>query len=217
MSGAASGGETAALSHYRTLRERILAGDIDAETRLYESALTDDLGTSRTPIREALAMLERDGILKRERRGYRVHERTEQEILDYFDVRGALEATSAEAAATRATELERARMTAILREARESEDTAVRESLHGEWHRALILASHNAALADFVARAETLISLHRRPWERSIAGTEGSQAEHESILDAVLERDPELARQRMAAHMARARDYQLLLLSTRRG
>lgn len=206
-------GETAALAHYRTLRERILDGEIDGGTRLYESALTEELGTSRTPIREALAMLEKDGILKRERRGYRVHERTAQEVLDYFDVRNALEAACAEAAALRANELERAQMVAILRRAAAEPDLDQRAVIHNEWHRALLSASHNAALADFVLRAETFIRLHRAPWERTIAGTTESQDEHQGVLDAVLARDPELARQRMAVHMARARDYQLLRLA----
>ncbi|GAA2224609.1 GntR family transcriptional regulator [Herbiconiux moechotypicola] len=201
--------ETAASAHYRTLRERIIAGDITSETRLYESALTGDLGTSRTPIREALSLLEKDGILVRERRGYRVRERTLQEVLDYFDVRGALEAAAAEAAALRATELERAQMSAMLQRADAEPDEATRARIHDGWHQALHRASHNDALIEFIARAETLIALHRRPWVSSIAGTAESQAEHQGILDAVLARDPALARSRMAAHMSRARDYQL--------
>ena len=208
--------ETAALAHYRTLKGRILAGEIGADVRLYESALTEELGTSRTPIREALTMLERDGILKRERRGFRVHERTAQEVLDYFDVRNALEAASAEAAATRATELDRAEMTAMLRKARAETDRAARAEIHGQWHNALIRSSGNAALREFITRAETLISLHRRPWETTIAGTDESQNEHEAILQAVLDHRPDQARQLMAAHMARARDYQLLQLVARR-
>ncbi|GAA3633732.1 GntR family transcriptional regulator [Kineosporia mesophila] len=207
--------ETASLTHYHTLRQRILAGEIDSGARLYESSLTTDLGTSRTPIREALAMLERDGILKRERRGYRVHERSAQEILDYFDVRNALESASAEAAALRATELERAEMVAMLKAAAQEEDPVVRAGIHHEWHRALLRSSHNPALADFIDRAEVLISLKRKPWQNSVAGSGESQAEHQAVLDAVLAREPETARRLMAAHMSRARDYQLLLLTAR--
>lgn len=205
--------ETAALAHYRTLRERIIAGEIGAERRLYESGLTDELGTSRTPIREALTMLEKDGILTRERRGFRVRTRTLQEVLDYFDVRGALEAAAAEAASLRATELERAQMSAMLRDAAGTTDVAVRAVIHQRWHHKLHASSHNAALVDFITRAETMISLHQRPWTTSIAGTSDSQSEHEEVLDAVLRRDPELARERMARHMTRARDFQLRTLS----
>ncbi|WP_159501105.1 GntR family transcriptional regulator [Microbacterium sp. 18062] len=205
--------ETAAAAHYRTLRERIIAGEIGPERRLYESALTDELGTSRTPIREALAMLEKDGILARERRGYRVRERTMQEVLDYFDVRGALEAAAAEAAADRATPLERAQMVAFLKSAAAASDEAERSELHQQWHRTLHRASHNEALVEFITRAETLVSLHRRPWASSISGSMQSQEEHEAVLDAILARDPELARREMAMHMARGRDFQLRLLT----
>ncbi|MHC9043152.1 GntR family transcriptional regulator [Microbacterium saperdae] len=205
--------ETAAMTNYRTLRERIIAGDIDIERRLYESALTTELGTSRTPIREALTMLEKDGILTRERRGYRIRRRSTQEILDYFDVRGALEAASAEAAALRATELERAQMVALLRSAAAEADDVIRSRIHQQWHHKLHEASHNEGLVDFITRAETMISLHRQPWRVSIAGSNDSQAEHEHILDAVLQRDAELARRRMVDHMSRARDFQLQALS----
>ncbi|MBT0768701.1 GntR family transcriptional regulator [Kineosporia sp. J2-2] len=207
--------ETASLAHYNTLRQRILAGEITPDMRLYESSLTTELGTSRTPIREALAMLERDGILKRERRGYRVHERTPQEVLDYFDVRNALESASAEAAALRATELERAEMVVMLKAAAAEQDPERRARIHNEWHRALLRASHNPALAEFVDRAEVLISLKRKPWQDSVAGSGQSQDEHQAVLDAVLARDPELARRLMAAHMSRARDHQLTLLTAR--
>ncbi|MBO1902382.1 GntR family transcriptional regulator [Leucobacter weissii] len=205
--------ETAALSHYRTLREGILSGAIDAEQRLYESALTTELGTSRTPIREALTMLEKDGLLRRERRGYRVRERTLQEILDYFDVRRALEAAAAEGAAERATELERTQMSRLLESAAAQTDHARKAEIHLDWHRALHRASHNDAIIGFIERAETLIRLHSRPWDVTIAGDDDSQAEHESILQAVLERDPVLARERMMTHMARARDFQLEVMT----
>ena len=207
--------ETAALAHYRVLRQQILDGEIDPDVRLYESSLTAELGTSRTPIREALSMLERDGILRRERRGYRVHVRTAQEILDYFDVRNALEAASAEAAATRASEFDRAQMKNMLARARAEAPGEGRARIHDEWHKALTRSSGNVALADFIERAETLISLHRKPWEATIAGSDDSQAEHEAILQAVLDRDAEKARLLMVQHMTRSRDYQLTLLVTR--
>lgn len=206
---------TTALAHYRTLRRRILEGKIDPDAKLYESSLTADLGSSRTPIREALAMLERDGILKRERRGYRVHVLSEQEILDYFDVRNALEAACAEAAATRASEFDRAQLLALLEQARDETDPKKRAEVHMAWHRALTRASGNTVMAEFISRAETLISLDRRPWETTIAGTDDSQAEHEAIWHAIVDRDPERARSLMASHMARSRDYQLRLLVAR--
>jgi len=199
---------TAAVDHHATLRALILSGEIGADTRLYESALTDELGTSRTPIREALAMLERDGILVREARGYRVRTRSTQEVLDYFDIRIALESSAAALAADRATPLERGRMVELLRRADQATDEEAAEH-HRAWHRTLIEASHNPALVDFVERAEIMILLHERPWPRSIAGTQQSQAEHLAILDAVLQGDAQAAQRLMADHMVRARDYQL--------
>ncbi|MFZ4893029.1 GntR family transcriptional regulator [Plantibacter sp. Mn2098] len=207
-------GRTAAHDHYQTLRKRILGGEIGVDTRLYESTLTGELGTSRTPIREALAMLEQDGIVEREPRGYRVRRRSTQEVLDYFDIRTALESAAAASAAIRATELERAQMIEILRRAGESEPVAAAH-LHRDWHKALIASSHNEALGEFVERAEVMILLHEKPWPVSIAGTAQSQREHLQILDAVLARDAIAAQSLMSEHMARARDYQLQSLVDR--
>lgn len=212
MNTVSGGGETVARAHYREIRERILSGSFDADARIYESVLSEEFGTSRTPIREALSMLEKDGLLVRAQRGYRLHRRSQQEVLDYFDVRSALEAAAAEAAANRASDADLSRMAAMLQRASSESNAAVRSEIHKEWHRALIQASRNAALEDFVTRAEALISLHREPWERSLAGSDQSQKDHEAILEAVAARDPDRARSLMTEHMNQSRDFQLTQL-----
>ncbi|MDR3360858.1 MAG: GntR family transcriptional regulator, partial [Bifidobacteriaceae bacterium] len=57
--------ETAVAACHRKLRERMLSGDIGPDKPLFENSLAQELGTSRTPVREALAMLESEGVIRR--------------------------------------------------------------------------------------------------------------------------------------------------------
>jgi GntR family transcriptional regulator of vanillate catabolism len=74
------------------IRDMILNGDLSADTHLQEIPLAQQLGVSRTPVRQALVTLEHEGLLvPGPHRGYKVRAFRPQEILDGYDVRGVLE------------------------------------------------------------------------------------------------------------------------------
>lgn len=78
---------------YEHLREGILNGEIKAGDRLIESKLADNIGTSRTPVREALHTLEREGLVESIHRvGYVVRPISEVEVSELCEIRLALEA-----------------------------------------------------------------------------------------------------------------------------
>ena len=78
---------------YEYLREGILNGEIKAGERLIESTIADDIGTSRTPVREALHTLEREGLVESLHRiGYLVRPISESEVSELCEIRLALEA-----------------------------------------------------------------------------------------------------------------------------
>lgn len=84
------------------IREMILNGKLAPGHRLAEAPLADSLGVSRTPVRQALPLLAREGLLvENETRGYLVRSFTAAEITDAIDVRGALEALAAQRVAER--------------------------------------------------------------------------------------------------------------------
>lgn len=76
---------------YENLRERITSGEFDKNTRFYERTFADELGVSRTPVREALAMLEGDGLLSQAARGYRLPQMSRQTVIDVTEIRLLLE------------------------------------------------------------------------------------------------------------------------------
>ena len=84
--------KTRSQSIAETLRARVLRGDYDAGERMQEVALAQDLGVSRTPVREALRSLAEDGLLEyAANRGYRVRAFTARDIQIAFRARAAME------------------------------------------------------------------------------------------------------------------------------
>ena len=81
------------------LRELIVSGELDAGTRISESELAARLAVSRTPVREALARLDEDGLVDAIGRGVRVRTLSGDELEAAYRVRSALEALAAETAA----------------------------------------------------------------------------------------------------------------------
>ena len=94
------------------LREMVLAGDLQAGSRITELALVDKLGVSRTPIRAALIRLEQEGLLQQmPSGGFAVRKFSEADVADAIELRGTVEGLAARMAAERGTseeDLERA-------------------------------------------------------------------------------------------------------------
>lgn len=96
---------------FRTLRQAILTGDMKPGERLLEIQLANKLGVSRTPIREAIRMLELEGLVVMvPRRGAQVAQITEKSMSDVLEVRCALDELAVELACNRITEEEKEEM-----------------------------------------------------------------------------------------------------------
>lgn len=84
------------------LREKILAGDIAPGSQLQQIPLSEELGVSRTPVREALAVLAKDGLVTYEpNRGYKVRSFSLDDVIAAFDVRSRLESLACKVCAER--------------------------------------------------------------------------------------------------------------------
>ena len=93
---------------FRTLRQAILTGEMKPGERLLEIHLANKLGVSRTPIREAIRMLELEGlVIMVPRRGAQVAQITEKSMSDVLEVRCALDELAVELACERITDEEK--------------------------------------------------------------------------------------------------------------
>lgn len=181
---------------------------------LTETTLAKRLGVSRTPIREALRMLEQDGLVERANRGLRVRERSPSEIFEIYEARAALEAMAARSAAERHTDVDRVQLQARLHAMRQAlnEPASKQAMLSREFHRTIWHASHNQTLIDLLERLH--VHLFRYPTTTHVVEgrAEASYSEHEAIVDAILARDALKAAALAEEHMVNARNTKLKML-----
>jgi DNA-binding GntR family transcriptional regulator len=194
---------------YEALKEAILRMDIYATPEpvmLDERALSERLGVSRTPIREAIAMLEQDGFVKTvPRRGIIVVRRTKAEIVDMIRAWAALESMAARLITT----IARKKDISALRDFFKDFNLKDRLPQHHvdeyskaniAFHQSLISLSESPVLVDMTND----ILLHVRGYRQlTIGRTEriaASLPEHLAIIEALEERNTELAEKRARDH-----------------
>ena len=170
-------------------------------------ALARELEVSQTPVREALARLEADGLVrKRPLAGYTVSPLlTKREFTDMFDMRLVLEGVAARWAATRATQDARA---AISLEAAtvmpvDHDSHARFTALDARFHDLVADAADNPLLRDSIQRLHAHLHIHRLYFPYAQTGTTGE--EHERIAAAIRASDPDAAESAMRDHLTAAR------------
>jgi DNA-binding GntR family transcriptional regulator len=184
------------------IRRAILAGDLVPGERLKQEQLAADLQVSRIPVREALRVLEAEGLIEtRPGRGSMVIEVTREDALQVLTVRSALESLAARLAAERGSAEAIVHLREAVAEGQEasaSGDHAKASRAHTRFHLDLAKAggnSHLHAELEFLpTKTEWIVSNLLK------ARSEYSWQEHEAILDAVAAGDADLAERLMRLH-----------------
>jgi len=192
---------------YAALKEAITNADIYAhpnEIRLDERELSQALGVSRTPIREAMTLLEQEGFIRTlPRRGIFIVRKTRREIVEMIEVWAALESLAARLAGERASQAEVAGLHRIMEEF-ETEKPAEHISEYSDaniaFHQTIIKMSGNQLIVD---TTENLF-IHVRAIRRMTIGdqdrAERSVADHMKIIEALEKRDGETAARLVLKH-----------------
>jgi DNA-binding GntR family transcriptional regulator len=199
---------------YDTLRALVLEHMLTPGERINIDALSRELDVSPTPLREALARLESEGLVrKRALVGYTVSPLlTRAEFADMFDMRLLLECAAARWAAQRATDEQRAAIVIEAERVIEGGDGdkwhAAFTALDAQLHDMVAEASASPLLRDSISRLHAHLHLHRRYFPFSqIAVTND---EHRRIAAAIRAGDADLAEIAMSDHLTRARERHLL-------
>ncbi|MFO6464282.1 GntR family transcriptional regulator [Jannaschia sp. KMU-145] len=207
---------TTAASAYDAIRDRILSGAIQPGDRLRETALGDELGLSRTPVREAMRRLEQDGLLEHvPHRGVVVRRLDPQQITELYLIRGVLEGTAARLAAQHGSEAEIAALRELLAtQPSEADDKGAAEASrrNAVFHRAIRDAAHNRFLLTAMEGVEGSLAL-LGPTTLGMPGRiAAAGVEHAAILDAIAARAPDAAEAAARAHIMQAHQARLRLL-----
>lgn len=200
---------------YEALKDAILKMDIYANPEpvmLDERALSEHLGVSRTPIREAIAMLEQDGFVKTvPRRGIVVVRKTKTEVVDMIRAWAALESMAARLITTTARKKDISALRAFFKDFNKDrlpqDHIAEYSKANIAFHQALISLSESQVLVDMTND----ILLHVRGYRQLTIGREermsASLTEHMAIIDALEERDTELAEKLARDHTLKLATY----------
>jgi DNA-binding GntR family transcriptional regulator len=193
--------------HIRQSLERaIIESRLEAGARIAEDELGRRLGVSRTPVREAMRMLEGEGLIVRRRgRGSTVADRTSQEQAQaIYEVRFALESHLAASAATKIADDDLALVERLRDEFDEFAAAGLHEDLVGidsDLHWAI----HNSADSDLVSIVASYWGRLQRELYGRVYRHDGEVAvytqQHEGIVDALRRHDPAAARDVMLAHL----------------
>ena len=175
---------------YRQILDRIQRGDPVPGTRLSDGALALTLGVSRTPVREALIRLARDGVLDADMgKGFRVPPLDAREIGETGQVLGALESLALELTPDfPAEQLER--LASIDRRLEHTRGDASRcMDLEDEWHRVLLERCPNRRLLDLIANLRQVSRRYLAAFLRDSSRVALSTLPHQRLLEAFLQGD----------------------------
>jgi DNA-binding GntR family transcriptional regulator len=189
---------------YELLRRKILDGDFSPGESVLESRTAEMLRVSRTPVREALVQLEREGLLIS--RGFEraVTNPTREEFVDLYICRAALERVVAERAARLATRSEIEVMAAAIDEARAASvagDHAGVLAANTRFHDQMIESARMPPLSRLMNTIRGQILVVRRHLLSDAAVEAAICDEHATLLEAIREGNAVEAQRRMELHM----------------
>lgn len=192
---------------YDLMRRDLLQGTIVPGERLREDELSRRYRVSRTPIREALNKLEAEGLVTNSGRGLIATEFDEDEILEGYVIRGALEGVAARLAAQRATDVDLAKLEILLEAitaAEKTADTGALVRLSGEFHFQIWRMAGNRRLLKMMRDMEDSIGRFQRLTLLTPGRFAHGMDEHRAMLEAIRRRDADRAEEIARDHMHEA-------------
>lgn len=197
---------------FNDLRQRIVAGEVPAASKLSEPELAKQYQISRSTLRDALARLENVGLLERKANvGYRVVTLSVAQLLELFDLRESLEGLACRLAAVHIQPEQLARLDALLAghaadDQVQAGQAYVQQEHDWDFHFCIVQASGNQMLMKLLCEElYYLVRMYRYQFGMQGARVKRALGEHSHIVQAIRDRDGELAEMLMRRHIAASR------------
>jgi DNA-binding GntR family transcriptional regulator len=194
------------------LRQAIVEGRIPPGSKLSEPVLAADYAVSRAPLREAIGRLEALGLVERRPRiGARAVKLTGAGLMELYEIREALEGTAARLAAERMSDAAIADLQALMARhrdevAREHGQAYFQQAGDLDFHYRIVASSGNARLTRILCDdLYHLMRMYRCQFGMKSDRAREALTEHGRIVDAIAERDGELAEWLMRRHILASR------------
>ena len=192
---------------YEELKLLILTGKISPGMRLMEEELAEDMGVSRTPIREAIRKLEKEGLITIEpRRGAYVSQISTKDMVEILEVRQNMEGLAAELAAQRMSEEDKEKLRNIAKayeEAVAAGDMAEMIRCDTTFHHINVEATQNKILIQMVEQLQEMVLRFRYIYYDNFKRAEQMLSEHQAIYEAIAGGNTEVARESANVHIDR--------------
>ncbi len=195
---------------YEELKMQILTGAIVPGTRMMEVELAEEMGVSRTPIREAIRKLEKEGLVVIEpRRGAYASQISTQDMVEILEVRENMEGLAAFFAASRMQPEEIAELKEI--EAKYN-DAVIEGSMEDmikydtRFHRIIVESCNNKILVQMIEQLQELVLRFRYIYYDNFRRAENMPEEHRMIIEAIESGNAEAARDAADTHISRLKD-----------
>jgi DNA-binding GntR family transcriptional regulator len=198
------------------LRALILTGEYGPDERLIEEQLAERLGVSRTPVRQALTMLEAEGLVEiTPNRGATVCSFSIEDVWDIYDLRAVLEGHAARRAAGRIERRELERLRELAREMEglpgqfddHEEEIRALVALNQEFHGTIVEASRNRRLERLINRTVEIPLMFKAFYWYTLHERTISNHYHRQILEALENGDADRAEIIMREHVYEGRDF----------
>lgn len=190
---------------FQTLRKAILRGELKPGERLMEIALANKLGVSRTPVREAIRMLEQEGlVIMIPRKGAQVAQITMKDLNDVLEVRMGLEELAMQFACKRITQEQVAELKRALLEIERlmaSDDVTALAQADVDFHDIIYRATDNRRLNQIINNVREQMYRYRVEYLKDSRTRGTLLQEHREIYQAVATRDVEKARACIRQHI----------------
>ena len=191
------------------LRDSIIVGDLEMGQMLSERSISEELGVSKSPVREALAQLRDEGLVTIEpQKGARVFLLTEEEVVQICDFRHAIETAAFELALERNQQALAEDMRDVvdgMTKARQRGDMKHYLALDNDFHKLIFKHSGNDYLQASYERFVGKIAALRTHLSTQPGHTEQSYEEHKELAGAVAAGDMQIIRRLLKDHIDRTR------------
>ena len=196
---------------YEELKRQILVGEIAPGTRMMEVELADVMGVSRTPVREAIRKLEKEGLVTIEpRKGAYASNISIKDMVDVLEVRQGLEGMAAAIASGKITERQKAELLNVVEKYKAAVESANIEEIikyDEEFHSMIISISGNKTLMQVFSTVQELALRFRYIYYDDFNRYESMPKEHQLIEEAIMSGDAEKARVAAGDHVSKLKEF----------
>ena len=190
---------------FHTLREAILKGDLRPGERLMELQLASKLGVSRTPIREAIRMLEQEGLaVTIPRKGAEVAKMTEKDMEDVLQIREALDELAVQVACDKMTAQQLKELTLAMKNFENAIQAGKLKKIieyDVEFHEIIYRATDNPKLVTLLNNIREQIYRYRVEYLKGKENYPMLVREHEEIVTALKQKNKERVADAMRSHI----------------